>query len=357
VGEREQDVLRCGRFPVGEHERVRGLEQGRDLAGRQVAGPERHPVRQAELGDQLLCAAGPTPELPRNGQRDVGRRSGHGAQQHVEALVRPDDAEEQQAALLPAGVGLAGRENHRPFGEMIFIIDGGFRSANRDAEAGGDWQVRRHPRHDDAQVRGEIPGLGGLRGGMHDHRVHLRKQGSDQRDVAGPALMRQHVVADHDGARAAGPAAETGQDRQVGRHLERRQQREDHQVGGPEPAPGSDPAVRAIPGQSAVGARVRRAFRDVEGLPAGIEPPGVLGAPGLDDDVVARGGEPVREFGGVPRAASLVRVGRPDQRDPHVSPRERTIRSASRASEARIRPVTKIRIVSLAKCSGCTTRS
>ena len=63
--------------------------------------------------------------------------------------------------------------------------------------------------------------------------------------------------------------------------------------------------------------------------------------------VVRRAGQP----------AALVRVGRADQRDPHVSPRERTIRSARRARLARIMPVTKISRVSLAKCSGCTTRS
>jgi hypothetical protein len=221
----------------------------------------------------------------------------------------------------------------------------------------GGRQVRRHPRHYDAAARGEIPRLAGLPGGVHQHRVRARQQGPHQRDVTGPALVRQHVVADHHGARAPGPAAQAGQDGQVGGHLERRQQREDHQVGRPEPAPGGEPAVRAVPGQPVVGAPVRLAFRGVEGLPPGIEPRGVLGPPGLDDDVVARGGQPVRQLGGVPRAAPLVRVRRADQRDPHVSPRERTIRSPSRASEARISPVTKIRMVSLAKCSGCTTRS
>ena len=40
-----------------------------------------------------------------------------------------------------------------------------------------------------------------------------------------------------------------------------------------------------------------------------------------------------------------------------VSPRDRTIRSASRASEAMIRPVTKIRTVLTANASGCTTMS
>ena len=71
----------------------------------------------------------------------------------------------------------------------------------------------------------------------------------------------------------------------------------------------------------------------------------------------ARGGQPVRQLGGVPRPAALVRVRGSDQGDLHGSARERTIRSASSAIEARIMPVTKIRMVSLAKCSGCTTRS
>src|SRR6266571_4283852 len=98
------------------------------------------------------------------------------------------------------------------------------------------------------------------------------------------------------------------------------------------------------------------ALGHVDGLLAGVEAAGVLGAPGLDDHVVALGGEAMGEFGGVPGAAALVGVRRADQGDFHQA-RERTIRSASRASEARIIPVTKIRIVSLAKCSGCTTRS
>ena len=74
------------------------------------------------------------------------------------------------------------------------------------------------------------------------------------------------------------------------------------------------------------------------------------------EELVALGGEAMGKFGGVPGAAALVGVRRADQGDLHQA-RERTIRSASRASEARIIPVTKIRIVSLAKCSGCTTRS
>src|SRR5580704_17154814 len=41
-------------------------------------------------------------------------------------------------------------------------------------------------------------------------------------------------------------------------------------------------------------------------------------APGLDDNVVAGGGQAVGQFGGVPGGAALVRYGRPDQRDPHA---------------------------------------
>ncbi len=186
------------------------------------------------------------------------------------------------------------------------------------------------------------------------------EQGPDQGDVAGAAFVRQDVVADDGGFRAAQGA----HDGEVGGHLEGGEQDEDDQVGGSQPTARGEPAVRAVPGQPAVGARVRLALGDVDGLLAGVEAPGVLGAPGLDDHVVAGRGQPVRQLGGVPGAAALVRVGRADEGDPHVLrallhhwARERTIRSASSASEARIIPVTKIRMVSLAKCSGCTTRS
>src|SRR6266566_3681956 len=113
--------------------------------------------------------------------------------------------------------------------------------------------------------------------------------------------------------------------------------------------------VSARSSRARVSARIGRALGHVDGLLAGVEPAGVLGAPRLDDHVVPGRGEAVGEFGGVPGAAALVGVRGADQGDFHV--RERTIRSASSAREARIIPVTKIRIVSLAKCSGCTTRS
>ena len=147
-----------------------------------------------------------------------------------------------------------------------------------------------------------------------------------------------------------GPA-EAGHHREVRGRLERGEVGEDDQVGGPEAAAFGQPAVRPVPGQPAVRARVGLALGHVDGLLAGVEAAGVLGAPGLDDHVVAGRGEAVGEFGGVPGAAALIRVGGPDQGDFHQS-RERTIRSASSARLARIIPVTKIRIVSLAKCSG-----
>src|SRR5215475_9041230 len=71
-------------------------------------------------------------------------------------------------------------------------------------------------------------------------------------------------------------------------------------------------------------ARVRLALGHINGLLAGVEAAGILGAPGLDDHVVAGRGEAVGEFGGVPGAAALIRVGGPDQGDFHQV-RERTI--------------------------------
>jgi len=204
------------------------------------------------------------------------------------------------------------------------------------------------------RARGQVAGLGGLGGRVGDDRVRAPEQGAGEGDVAGAALVRKDVVADDRGVRSP---AQAGHDREVRGHLERGEQGEDHQVGGAEPAALGQPAVRAVPGQPAEGARVGRALGHVDGLLAGIEAARVLGPPGLDDHVVAGRGEAPGQFGGVPGPAALVRVRRANYRDFHVSPRERTIRSASSASEARIIPVTKIRIVSLAKCTGCTTMS
>ena len=158
-----------------------------------------------------------------------------------------------------------------------------------------------------------------------------------------------------------GVPAQAGHDREVRGDLERGEVGEDDQVGGPEAAALGQPAVRAVPGQPAAGARVGLALGHVDGLLAGVEAAGYWAR---QDSMITSWpgrGEAVGELGGVPGAAALVRVGRADEGDLHVlcfsQARERTIRSASSASEARIIPVTKIRIVSLAKCSGCTTRS
>ena len=89
-------------------------------------------------------------------------------------------------------------------------------------------------------------------------------------------------------------AAQTAHDREVRGGLERGQVGEDNEVGGPEAAAFGQPAVRAVPGQAAAGARVGRALGYVDGLLAGVEPGRVLGAPRFDDHVVARVGEAVR---------------------------------------------------------------
>jgi hypothetical protein len=220
----------------------------------------------------------------------VGRGLGQGSQQQVQPLVGTNDAEEKQAG------SRGGRR--RSFGGLI-LRDGGR-------------EVRGHGYGPHRRARGQFLGLGGLGGGVGDHRAAPAEQGAGQGDVAGAAFVRQDVVADDRGFRAAQGA----HDGEVDGNLDRGQQDEDDQVGGPEPTAGGEPAVRAVPGQPAVGARVGLALRDVDGLLARVEPPGVLGTPGLDDHVVAGRGQVVGQFGGVPGPAALVRVGRADQRDP-----------------------------------------
>ena len=208
------------------------------------------------------------------------RGPGQGPEQDVEALVRADDAEKQEAAFR-----LGGSKHHGPFRQ---IRRGGGRGGY------GGRQVRRHPRDDDRDVGSQLASLGGLRGGVDDHGVDVRQEGPGQGRAG-----REGVVADQHGAGT--PGGQGGQHRQVGRHLARGQQGEDDQVGGAEPAASGDPAVRAVPGQPTVGARVRLSFLE---LRSG-------GAPGLDDDVVACGGQTAGQFGGVPCAAARVGVGLP----------------------------------------------
>src|SRR5579859_6614659 len=105
--------------------------------------------------------------------------------------------------------------------------------------------------------------------------------------------------------------AQGGQNGQVRGHLGLAFQREDDQVSRSQAAADRDPAIRPVPGQAAVGARVLHWVGRVCGGRAGS-------APGLDDDVVAGGGQAVGQFGGVPGGGALVRYGRPDQRDPHA---------------------------------------
>jgi hypothetical protein len=66
-----------------------------------------------------------------------------------------------------------------------------------------------------------------------------------------------------------------------------------------------------------VGTREGGAFRLVDGLLTWVEAGGVLGAPGFDDHVVAGCLQAVRQLGGMPGTAALVRVGRADDRNMH----------------------------------------
>jgi hypothetical protein len=197
VGEGKQGVLGGGGLAVGQDEGVGRGEQGRDVGGGDVAGTQGHPGREAERGDQLLGVFGAAPELACDGQRDVRRDLGQGLEQHVEALVGANDAEEQQAARRNR------RGNHGSFWPIIFAGIGG----------GGGYggEVQGHLGHGDPGGGGQGAGLGGLSGGMNDGQVGGGQQCPCQRDVAGAALVREDVVADHGRAGpVVGTAAEGG---------------------------------------------------------------------------------------------------------------------------------------------------
>ena len=274
-------MLRAGRLPVRQDQRVRGREQGQDLAGGHVPGTQRDPGTEAEAGDQRAGAGQAVGELPGHGERDVLRGPGQGPEQDVQALVRADRAKKEKL-----GFRVGGGKRHGPFRQI--------RRGGGKGRYGGR-QVRRHPRDDDRDVGSQLASLGGLRGGVDDHGVDVRQEGPGQGRAG-----REGVVADEHGAGT--PRGQGGQHRQVGRHLARAHQGEDDQVGGAEPAASGDPAVRAMPGQPTVGARVRLSFLELRSR----------GAPRLDDDVVASGGQTAGQFGGVPCATALVGVGRPD---------------------------------------------
>src|SRR4029077_13178716 len=101
------------------------------------------------------------------------------------------------------------------------------------------WQVGRHGYGPHRRGRGQVAGLGGLGGGVGDHRVRAAEEGAGEGDVAGAARVREDVVADDGGFRLG---AQTAHDREVRGGLERGQVGEDDEIGGPEAAAFGQPA-------------------------------------------------------------------------------------------------------------------
>ena len=245
---RQQGVLRGGRLPVRHDQRVRRAEQRRDLVRGHVAGAQRDPVGQPQFGDQIIHFRSIGPEFAGDGEGDLCGGLGQGAEQDVQALVGAHDAEEEQAR----GGGGLGRGGQR---QRDGLGGGVCRGGRRGGRGGGylgpfgplivSWQVGRHGYGPHRRGRGQVAGLGGLGGGVGDHRVRAGEQGAGERDVAGAALVRQHVVAD-DARCAAVPAGRPAHDREVRGDLERGDVGDDDQVGGPQPAASaSQPSGRA----------------------------------------------------------------------------------------------------------------
>ncbi len=183
-------------------------------------------------------------------------------------------------------------------------------------------QVRGHTCHPHGRARCEVGGRPREPFSMSKNRIGAAEQGAGEDDVAGPALVRKHVVADHDHVRAwRGRAAQAPHDGDVRGHLDRREEGEHSEVtAAAQPPPGPQPAIRPAPGQQPPGQRIRLALRLLNRLHARVKRRRVHRPPRLDHHVVPGGRQPVREFGRMPRAAALVRVRRPDQRNPHGCP-------------------------------------
>src|SRR5215475_6763000 len=87
---------------------------------------------------------------------------------------------------------------------------------------------------------------------MDEYRIHLPEQRPDHQLVAGPALMWQDVVAQRDDRATTSPGCSRECD--VGRRLNRGEDREHHRVEPPggQPAAGPSPGTWPVPGQRPV---------------------------------------------------------------------------------------------------------
>ena len=194
--------------------------------------------------------------------------------------------------------------------------------------------------------RGGGQGLrqGRLRGGVDEHRVHPAQQGPHHGLVGAAALMRQHVVAQRDHRAAPGPGR--SRQGQVGRRLNGRDDGQHHHVAAlaGQPAAGQPPAVRPVPGQRPLHARVQRHLGLGDGQLAGVEEPGVLRPPGRQNGVMTDGRQSVGESGGVLGRPALIRMGGAHDRDLHSVryPQEPGRQVDGQRGKATVRPVLRI---------------
>ena len=285
MGVAEEGVLGGGGAAVGQGEHVVAGQQLGQPVGGDVAGQHGHPVAQVGLGGQLPHGgpAGP-PQLAGDGERDAGHLA-QGPQQHVDALVLADHAQGEQPRRPVVRRALGGRPAR---------------------------QVRREVGDRDP-CGTEVGGQGGLLGAVHQDRVDASHQRVHQLPVAGTALVRQHVVGDHDRPRTGAGGA---QQRQVRRDDRRDDVHDDHRVEAAQPASGAHPRVGPGPGQRPDGAREGRHVRRAAGhrLLARVQPGRVEVAPRHQRHVVAGLGQVVRQGGRVRRDAALVGVGGADHR-------------------------------------------
>ena len=222
-------------------------------------------------------------------------------------------------------------------------LAGGPSGSDGDAAAGGRqmrWQGRDLHRGGGERLRQRR-----LLGGVDDHRVHPPQQRPHQRLVGAAAFMRQHVVAQRDHRAAARP----GRPRQgqVGRRLHRRDDGQHHHVAtlAGQPTAGPPPAVRPVPGQQPLHARVQLRLRLGDGQLAGVEEPRVLRPPGHQNGVVAGGRQPVGQSGGVLSRPRPCKDGRgPRSRSSHVRyPQGPDRQVDEQRGKATIRPVVRMK--------------
>ena len=195
--------LRTGCRAIRQHQGVDIAEECGDVICIDVARAELDPVGDTEFVAERRDRVDATPDLTGYPQADVVRPSGERAQQNIQPLVRPDKAEEQQSAMF-AEVRVAAGERRRRC---------------RRKRYGAYWAM--------SQAAGEF----GLLRRVHEHDVGGLQQPRHECGVAAPALVRQHVVAEHRDRGWALTATQRSDHREIRRYLDRRHVGEDDEVG------------------------------------------------------------------------------------------------------------------------------